>query len=367
MEGNFKTLTALAKEVERQEMAKWDPIVRDSHIKMVDDNFIGIKDINKDYGKFSMTDVAHNQLCHKLHIPKDYYQEMLKVPGLRSHNVNTLLSHNMSVGKSSHLIRIIDNKARAFLTTGFKPVDHAIILSTFIPIIQEIGIKGVDVKSCSITDRKLYLQVVFPKLEGEVNKGDVVQYGITLTNSEVGCGAFNVKSFVYRLICKNGAIGENILSKFHVGRKIKEDSFENIHESIFKEDTIKADLESFRLQLRDVLQHSVSEGAFQMKLAKMQQASKDKVVLVSDTIKNVGKKFGLDEKEQDLVLNNLVKEKDATRWAVANSVTALAHDFDNQDRQYEYERIGDDIIELSSNQWEVMTTTKSKKSRNSEE
>ena len=47
-----------------------------------------------------------------------------------------------------------------------------------------------------MTDERMYIKVVNPRLETEVVPGDVVQSGILITNSEVGMGSMAVQPLV---------------------------------------------------------------------------------------------------------------------------------------------------------------------------
>lgn len=39
----------------------------------------------------------------------------------------------------------------------------------------------------------------------EVRKGDIVQAGVMISNSEVGLGAVSIQPLVYRLVCTNNS------------------------------------------------------------------------------------------------------------------------------------------------------------------
>ena len=45
---------------------------------------------------------------------------------------------------------------------------------------------------------------MLPKLEFEVRRGDIVQFGLSISNSEIGQGALEVAIYALRLICLNG-------------------------------------------------------------------------------------------------------------------------------------------------------------------
>lgn len=175
MKGNYESLVSLAKEIERLETVKHDFITPASNISMIDDEVISIARA----GDFKLNDTAHSQIAAKLDIPKKYYDKMSTIPGLRQHNVNNWLQ--LFDTNKGYLIRTHDETARAFLSDKYRPIDHMLLLSAFLPVMEKMEVK---VKSSSLTDSKMYLQLIFPELEGEIEKGDVVQAGITISNSE---------------------------------------------------------------------------------------------------------------------------------------------------------------------------------------
>jgi hypothetical protein len=74
-------------------------------------------------------------------------------------------------------------------------------------------------ESTELTPTRLYLKVVTPRVQIEIQPGDIVQAGVVISNSEVGQGTLSVQPLVYRLICRNGLIAaDRAMRKTHVGR-----------------------------------------------------------------------------------------------------------------------------------------------------
>ena len=61
----------------------------------------------------------------------------------------------------------------------------------------QLLIMGKGPMSCEVTENRLYLKVVNHRLEMEVRKGDIVQAGVMISNSEVGLGAVSIQPLVY--------------------------------------------------------------------------------------------------------------------------------------------------------------------------
>jgi hypothetical protein len=157
----------------------------------------------------------HQQASQELKINKNYYDRMLKdAPDLLAQNVN----HWLHESDAKHMIRTVGTKARALLSTRYRPLDNADLLNYILPAAQE---RGLDTVSANVDDDHLYIKAISPKVTGEVTKGDVVQAGIIISNSEVGNGALSVQPLIYRLVCLNGAIvQDHTMRRHHTGARL---------------------------------------------------------------------------------------------------------------------------------------------------
>ena len=81
-------------------------------------------------------------------------------------------------------------------------MDNYNIASAVLPILAEIP--DVRIESCQITDSRMYIKAVNPRLQEDVTPGDTVQAGVVISNSEVGLGSVNIQPLIYRLVCSNG-------------------------------------------------------------------------------------------------------------------------------------------------------------------
>jgi len=336
MNGNYTTLTDLAMEIDRVENSKNDYLLSGSKLEMSGDYRLTIDRV----GAFEINEFAHGQIASKLGIPKTYYDNMTAIPDLRSYNVNAWIENNK---KSKYFVRTLDNKARAFLSDSYRPIDNFDVMSAFLPAIRDLT---TEVKSCALTEKKMYMQVVFPKMEMEITKGDVVQQGFILTNSEVGAGAIDLKHLIWRLLCSNGMIGMSTLRKYHIGSKMN-----NEDSNIFKDDTLRAELESFKLRFRDIMADMMNQKNFIEQCNLLKLAVDDKILKVNDTVANVTKRFGLSEKHNDLIINNMAEEGNMNRYGLANGITGLAHSLTNIDAQYEVEKMGSMVINMTRSEW----------------
>lgn len=165
------------------------------------------------HGQFEASDLLHEQIGARLAIPKQYYDRMSQVaPELLIRNVNHWLVSN----PERRMVRTLDGRARAFLSERYRPLDNYDLANAVLGKIADIG---AEVHSAELTERRLYIKAIFPKIQAEVRVGDVVQSGVVISNSEVGCGSVRVEPLVFRLSCLNGMIAaDSSIRKYHVGR-----------------------------------------------------------------------------------------------------------------------------------------------------
>src|SRR5438128_6653645 len=89
------------------------------------------------------------------------------------------------------MVRTLDGNARAFLSDRYRPLDHDEILERVLPALGEFDLDWSE-SSLEVTDQRLYMKLVNPRVQSDINPGDTVQAGVLVTNSEIGMGSFSV-------------------------------------------------------------------------------------------------------------------------------------------------------------------------------
>lgn len=336
-------------EISRREEAKQDFIVGPKKMMMENDSDLLISGLD---ARFKINEIAHRQFATKLDIPKTFYDELpRRAPGLRSTVVNGLLAQD----KEKRMVRTLDGYARAIVSDRFKPIDNFLVMEAVLPTLKEH--KDLVITSLQLSDTRMYMQVIFPKITGEVVVGQPLQYGVNISNSEVGFGSQDVRSFAFVLRCRNGMVGESIMRKYHVGRRAGDDEEDY---NVYSNEAIMAELKSFQLRLRDVVRHAVTQTAFNQFLLKMKAATKVMIPdeAVESTVENVTKKYSLSQEDGKQILKNLWKDKDTSKWGLVNAVTALSHTVVDVDKQYEIEKAGNELALIGASGWATLTKIK---------
>jgi hypothetical protein len=345
---NGRSLVSLAQELERQLHSKKDLVVSSSLLRHDTDDRGGTRLVVEEAGGpvgYGVTPLARRQLADKLKIPYAYFERMREEqPVLLDRNVNTWLQSD----DDRRMIRTLDGHVRAVLSDRYRRLDNFDLAESVLPILQQLP--EVRFESVELTETRMYLKVVTPRLTYEMAPGDIVQAGVVVSNSEVGQGTLSVQPLLYRLLCRNGLIAaDRSLRKTHVGRSL---STEDDGVAVYQDDTLRADDKAFFLKVRDTVQASVTEATFRQTAAKLQKTLN--IPLTGDPVKTVevlAQRYTLNDGERSGVLRHLIAEGDLTGYGLINAVTHFSQEVEDYDRATEFEALGGKLIELPASDW----------------
>lgn len=344
-----RTLQELAIELDRQAKVKRDLIVETGALRMdaYPDGFklnVGGRDI------FGINDIAHRQFGQHLKIPAQYYDRMrAENPSLLSTNVNSWFDKEPNTRR---MLRTLDGTARAFLSDRYRRIDNFEVAETVLPIIGNMD--GATVESCELTDSRMYIKVVNPRITAEVTKGDIVQAGILISNSEVGHGSVSVKPLIYRLVCSNGMIAEDgAIRKYHVGRSNESDDNFNI----YRDETIEADDKAFMMKIEDAVTAAVNQARFSQIVERLRESTQAKIdpPSVPKVVELTSKEYSITQAESEGILGHLIAGGDLSLYGLANAVTRHAQDVESYDRSTELEATGYRIATMAPALWRQLT------------
>lgn len=349
-----KTLSQLAAELDRQNQVKKDFLASTGSISMsVSDNDPDIDYANRPklvidgIGAFGIGDTTHQQIAQRISIPQKYYDRMrTDAPALLATNVN----HWMHKNTERRMIRTMDGTARAFLSDKYRALDNYDLAQAVLPVLQEAP--EIRIESAEITDRRMYIKAIFPRMEGEITKGDIVQSGLVISNSEIGHGSLRVEPLLYRLVCLNGLIANTSMKKYHVGRHSND--MDAAYE-IYQDETRKADDRAFWLKVQDIVRASLSDAQFKKVIESAQRAAG---MLIQDSpvevVNRAAAHFNLTDGEAGGILTHLIQGGDLSAWGLANAFTRHSQDVSDYERATDFERLGGQIIELPRRDWETL-------------
>lgn len=265
-------------------------------------------------------------------------------PTCLAYNANTWFKQE----NSQRMLRTLDGSARAYLSNRYRRIDNIDIAGVTLPILG--GLPDIRFESCQITESRMYIKAVNPRLQAEVSPGDIVQAGVIISNSEVGLGSVSIQPLIYRLVCSNGmVVNEAAARRNHVGRVT--DSEENF--SVYSQATLDAEDKAFVMKIQDTVRAAVEEARFAQVVGKMQEAKAARMDTrdVPAVVKLASKEFHITDSESTGVLQRLIESNDLTLYGLSNAVTRHSQDVESYDRASELESIGYSILTMPTQQW----------------
>ena len=347
------TLQELAAEILRQKEAKQDYLIDTSALRMESfDGDLFLRVLDSSAGDriepLDIGDNAHMQIGTHLSIPAKYYSKMREeYPELLSHNVNRWFER----APAQRMVRTLYVRARAFLSNRYRRLDHYELTEAVLPIIGDMP--NARIESCQITEDRLYIKVINPRLQMEVTPGDIVQSGLIISNSEVGLGSVNIQPLIYRLVCSNGMVVNDAAAKrHHVGRvAATEDSF-----LLYSSETLEADDRAFMMKVQDTVRAVVEEAQFARVVDRMREATAVPMNTtdIPELVRLASREFKITDEERPGILQHLIEGKDLTLYGLANAVTRYSQDVDSYDRATDLESIGYNILTMPKRQWDYI-------------
>lgn len=343
-----RTLQELALELDRQAVDKRDFVVSSDTMLLEDSAELfslhrplesGMREVTP----YQMSNLFHRQLGASLGIPAKYYDKMREgYPELLAQNVNGWFERE----PSKHTVRTLDSTVRAFLSDRYRRIDNYEIANATLPVIGEMT--DAQVVSCEVTDNRMYIKVLNPRLEAEVRKGDVVQAGIVISNSEVGLGSVSVMPLALRLVCLNGMIVNDLgKRRYHIGRELGE-SWE-----LFSDETLQADDAAFMLKLADIVRTVVDEAKFAMVVDKLKEAAEVRITAhIPQVVELTSRQYGFNKSEESDILRHLIEGGDLSLYGLSNAVTRASQDVPDYDRATALEGAGWQIATMSRDVWQ---------------
>lgn len=307
-----------------------------------------------------LTPYMHGQVAARSGIPKAYYDRMRATqPELLVRNVETWWKSEPEKRMARLVqpatveggrLRLGDLTGRAWLSDRYRTLDNL----DFVLTVLEAAYKyEACVEAAHLDDERVYLKLLSPRLRADIKRGDVLEAGVIVKNSEVGDGRVLVQPFFKRLICMNGMVGTEQYGQVHLGG-------EN-DVGILKQDTLAAEARSVWLQVRDWVV-AVLEGHFlEQTVAQFRRAEGVHVpadVPAKRAVATVVRNFGLTGGDGEGILERYLRNGSDTMFGMVNAVTQYAHEGGNDfRRQVELEQYAGRLLATESRQFLHLLST----------
>lgn len=355
-----KSLGELAAEIERQAETKRDYLASTKSMNVTAADGKAFVEL-AGTGKYEVNKIAQEQIAEHTKIPQKYADKMLaEVPDLYANNVNTWFAKY----PATRMVRTLDARNRAFLSDKFNTLDNYDFAAAALPILSE---RKLDVQSCEITEKRLYIKAVDQQLFRDVPIGhkmgdgshtifDTCAPAIILANSEVGFGRLVIETGVYTRACTNLALfAAGGMKRTHVGarHKLTENMDVSDLDEILSDAAKRKTMEAIWLQARDVIRAAFDPATIDKRVEQLAAAAgaklpADKVEKVLEVVKD---KYALNEGERNSIFKHLIEGGNLSQYGLHAAVTRSAADAGDYDRATELEYLGGKIVELDRNEW----------------
>ncbi|MFJ9381437.1 DUF932 domain-containing protein [Streptomyces sp. NPDC101455] len=299
-------------------------------------------------GAYRPTAVADEGIADKLKIPTAYLRRMrAEAVDLYDLNVNGWLQKDPT---RRFLLRAFKGEPgvlRAWLSDGYKIIDHLDMLTAVLSGIRESG-HPVKITGADLTERRMivrveseHVQALAPELlrgyrspfTGQT--GDqlpIVSAGFVLTNSEVGSGKYAITPRIVVQVCGNGmTITKDAFGKVHLGARMDAGIVK------FSEDTQEKNLTLITAQTRDAVATFMNRDYVERKLTDIQREAGREITSPAETVELVAKQLRFSDSVRDSVFNHFIKGGQTTAGGIMQAITATAQTLDDGDAAYELE------------------------------
>ena len=327
-------------------------------------------------GTYRPTVVADEGIAEKLRVPVGYLKRLRSErPDLYDANVNGWL-HGKRKRSGTHVETIAEPDPRAFLVRAFRSddggtgvaraflsdryriVDNLDVLTAALDGIRASGV-DVNVTSCDLTDRRMYVKVESPAVRelapdllanyrspftGDAGADNPVVFaGFVISNSETGGGAFTITPRLTVEVCRNGmTINRDALRNVHLGGKLDEGVVR------WSDETQQRNLDLVRSQATDAVRTFLDVDYVRGVLAGIREQAGRELDNPQDTVRHVAKTLRFGEDAADAILTHFIKGGDTTAGGVLHAVTSYAQTVDDADVSAEVEGAALDALALAA-------------------
>lgn len=305
-------------------------------------NFEGDKStwIEVDGERKGIHDHALMQLCERTGLPKRYFNQLITSDwgrGLLTNNFDAIVAHQES---TRYLVRSVRGEVRGLLSDKYRRLDNGPLVETFLRSAHEVGAV---IAEGHVSDTRVAMRVVLPYVF-EPAPGEFMIIGANWSNSDFGNGSNAISTYVLRLICDNGAMGQNVLKQVHLGARLPE-GFQ------FSEETMLKDTAASQSAMTDVVKAALAPAAIN-RITQGIAAADEEITsfgLHRRSLERIlGKKDMLNA--ENLFENDkseLLPTARKSTWRMSNVLSYLATQTDSTERRLDLQRAAGAILDKS--------------------
>ena len=255
---------------------------------------------------------------------------------------------------------------RALLSDRYFALDGIDVLQTAMFVCNSLKHKyGAPVLSSGdVTPDRMFAKITFPGMHREIKSrrvGDVVQWGLMISNNDIGLGKVRARGFADFLFCTNGMVSTRTLvdangmplefERRHVGSKLRLEADAGIQ---WGDETRAAARDLTLSTLRDTISHILHPDTFEAEVRVFENAAANEV-RVSDgekSIKKLAKDNLLSDEESKQILHAFLSDNDPSQYGLAQAICSdrVARTL-SYDRATKFEHLAYNVIAMPAREW----------------
>lgn len=288
--------------------------------------------------QYTPTELAHEQISEKLGIPIGYYRRLKsEAPEMLEQNINGWLGRKT---QTKYLLRTfkwpdVDSVCRAMLSNRYNILDNYDVLLVALKAIKEAGV-NVRIQEAKVTEKRMYLHIVAPEIEIQADEllkdyigrkdrsgvGNGIISGLSLSNSEVGMGTFEICPKAMILKCLNGAMDRSsAIKRVHLGAKMDNSVV------TWSQGTKNKNIELIMSMTQDAIKTFLSKDYLGNLVKSLERAKGIEVEYPEGIVEHLAKDMGIvDDQQKSDILRHFMQDGDHTGLGVFQAVTRVAQD-----------------------------------------
>ena len=309
----------------------------------------------------SLSDTAMRNIADYCNIPQKYWNYLMKIDRVEAYKVLIkCVDYGMSQAPRlqkrmfrTYTSTIVPDTLRCMLSPSYRRLDNDEVAETVFPVLLDGNDAGrYEIISSEITEKKLYIKAVNKSLQKDISRGDVVESGIIIRNSETGEGMFDISPFLHFLYCDNGmVVADQSMKTRHL---MSSQANDNEVYQMLSDETKQKENEVILSKCRDVLIGCMAQEQFERNVNRLVEAKTQVIEKPLDTVNILSKNFGLSDNEKESVLDRIVnkaEERDringmATMLTFINAFTNVGNDLQDYDRATDFQQTGGLILTM---------------------
>jgi len=184
------------------------------------------------------------------------------------------------------------------------------------------------------------VRAMVPKVY-EAYPGEIMAFGVQLTNSDYGDSQLAISGIVDRMWCTNLATTQDVLKKTHLGARLPDDV-------IFSEETYALDNKAYASAVKDVTKGVLSEGAIHGYLQQVNQANEQG--MTATEINAWIKKNQLNKEDAQLAIAKFnspdveLLPAGQTAWRWSNALSWLANETEDERKRLDLQDLAGSLL-----------------------